>query len=81
MDILAFSHTVWHLPDNPDTITPRQARAVVGNGGFAMENLAMDSCFMGGRKRCFLEREGDNLRTKRLRLPNPLKCLVLSASL
>lgn len=56
---------------------PETARAIVGNGGFPASNIGVNKCSTWGRKKHLPERREGVHQPKRLRFPNPLKCLVL----
>ena len=56
---------------------PETARALVGNGGFRANSLWMNIYATWGSKKDTSERRDHVSQSKRLRFPNPLKCLVL----
>ncbi|KAI4204904.1 MAG: hypothetical protein LQ350_000755 [Teloschistes chrysophthalmus] len=58
---------------------PETARSIVGSGGFPVTVPGLDICSSSGRRKHFPEKKADGgLETKkRLRLSNPLKCLVV----
>ena len=58
---------------------PETARTIVGSGGYAATVPGLDICSKSGRQKHFPQRIDKSSLIGRLRLPNPLKCLVLLA--
>ena len=56
---------------------PETARGIVGNGGFPANRIGMYICSTWGSKKHSSESRDHVAQSKRLRFPNPLKCLVL----
>ena len=58
---------------------PETACTIVGSGGYAAMVPGLDICSKSGRQKHFPQRTDNSSLIGRLRLPNPLKCLVLLA--
>ena len=58
---------------------PETARTIVGSGGYPATVPGLDICSKSGRQKHFPQRTDNSSLIGRLRLPNPLKCLVLLA--
>ena len=55
---------------------PETARTIVGSGGYAATVPGLGICSKSGRQKHFPQRTDNSSLIGRLRLPNPLKCLV-----